>query len=100
MHATNFPAGDSIRVALCSTITSAADPSCLYGTWESQLWDPLQVPINVSPATSNSTSVALPLFIDAAGQGNRLLPAQDVTGVTGTVPGFNCDNAATRVPSR
>jgi hypothetical protein len=94
VKASNFPSGDTMRVALCSTITSVTDPSCLTGVWESNDWGPVQVPITVDATNDNLTQVAVPAFFDEQGEGNDPLPAHDITNVEGPVPGFFCDNSA------
>jgi hypothetical protein len=94
VKASNFPSGDTMRVALCSTITSATDPSCLTGVWESNNWGPVQVPITVDATHGNLTEVAVPAFFDEPGEGNDPLPSHDITNVAGSVPGFFCDNSA------
>ncbi len=94
VKATNFPSGDSMRIALCSTPTSTTDPSCLNGEWESNNWGPVQVPITVEATESNVTQAAVPVFFDEQGQGNDPLPAHDVTNSEGSVAGFYCDNSA------
>jgi uncharacterized membrane protein YgcG len=94
VKATNFPSGDSMRIALCSTITSTTDPSCLNGQWQSNTWGPVQVPITVESTEGNVTQAAVPAFFDQDGQGNDPLPAHDVTNAQGSVPGFYCDNSA------
>jgi hypothetical protein len=93
---TNFPGTDSFRVALCSAITSATDPSCLGGSWEGQSYFPTTVPVSNDTATSNLTSVNYPLFSDPSGEGNGLLPAEDIENLSNglNTPGFYCDNAA------
>ncbi|MGO8872209.1 MAG: hypothetical protein ACLQPH_12570 [Acidimicrobiales bacterium] len=92
VKATNFPAGDSMRVAVCSTLTSASDPSCLDGFWHSEFWDPVHVPINVNAASSNLTQAAVPAFLDPSGEGDNPLPAHDITNEQGAVSGFFCDD--------
>ena len=94
VNATNFPSGDSMRIALCSTLTSTTDPSCLNGEWESNNWGPVQVPITVEATESNVTQAAVPAFFDEQGQGNNPLPAHDITNSAGSVPGFYCDDSA------
>jgi hypothetical protein len=94
VNATNFPSGDSMRIALCSTLTSTTDPSCLNGEWESNNWGPVQVPITVESTESNVTQAAVPVFFDEQGEGNDPLPAHDVTNSEGSVPGFYCDDSA------
>ncbi len=90
---TNFASGDSMRMALCSTLTSATDPSCLWGPWDSEYHTPANIPVVVDPVTDNLTEDAYPVFFDQSGDGNSLMPAHDVTNNVGTVPGFYCDNA-------
>jgi ABC-type phosphate transport system substrate-binding protein len=87
----NFPSGDSMRVAVCSDTSPAADPSCLTGNWEEQNWTPIHVPITVNAAEQNLTQVSYPAFLDPSGQGNPALPAHDLTNTEGVVPGFYCD---------
>lgn len=94
VKATNFPSGDSMRIALCSTLTSTTDPSCLSGIWESNSWAPVQVPITVESGEDNVTQAAVPVFFDQEGQGNDPLPAHDVTNTQGAVPGFFCDDSS------
>jgi hypothetical protein len=94
VKATNFPSGDSMRIALCSTLTSASDPSCLNGVWESNTWGPVQVPITVQSTEDNVTQAAVPVFFDQDGEGNDPLPAHDVTNTQGSVAGFYCDDSA------
>jgi hypothetical protein len=94
VKASNFPSGDSMRVAICSTLTSVTDPSCLDGEWESNTWGPVQVPITVNAAEDNLTQAAVPVFFDEAGEGNNPLPAHDVINAHGVVAGFYCDNSA------
>ncbi len=94
VKATNFPSGDSMRIAICSTLTSDTDPSCLNGEWESNTWNPVQVPIAVNAGEDNLTQAAVPVFFDEAGEGNNPLPAHDVINAHGVVAGFYCDNTA------
>jgi hypothetical protein len=94
VKATNFPSGDSMRIALCSTLTSTSDPSCLNGVWDSNTWGPVQVPITVESTEDNVTQAAVPVFFDQDGEGNDPLPAHDVTNAQGSVPGFYCDDSA------
>jgi hypothetical protein len=94
IRAKNFPAGDSMRIAVCSGNSSAADPSCLLGPWEEKYWTPIHVPITVDAANQNLTQVSYPVFYDQAGQGNSALPAHDLLNTKGTVPGFFCGDAA------
>jgi hypothetical protein len=93
VKATDFPTGDSMRIALCSTVTSTTDPSCLNGQWEANQWGPVQVPI-AENTQGNATQTAVPVFFDQSGEGNNPLPAHDVTNSVGVVPGFFCDNSA------
>lgn len=94
VRATNFRAGGSIRVALCTTGSSASDPQCLVGLWESQQWGPVQTPVTVDAAHANLTETAYPAFFDESGEGNSPLPSHDITNVQGAGPGFFCDNTA------
>ncbi len=94
VRATNFRAGGSIRVALCSTNSSSSDPSCLTGTWESQQWGPVQTPVTVDAAHADLTEIAYPVFFDQSGEGNLPLPSHDITNAQGAGPGFFCDNTA------
>ena len=90
--AKNFDPTTSIRVAFCSVNSSATDPTCLNGNWETQLLIPTAVPVPANPATSNLTTLSYPVFLDPSGQGNNLIPAHDLINKNGTLPGFNCDN--------
>jgi hypothetical protein len=90
---TDFPSGDSMRIALCSLTTSSTDPSCLEGQWESNQWGPVQVPISEN-AQGNSTQTAVPVFFDQSGDGNSAMPAHDITNARGAVAGIFCDNTS------
>jgi len=94
VRATNFRAGGTIRVALCSTNSSPSDPSCLTGQWESQQWTPVQTPVTVDAAHADLTEIAYPVFFDQSGEGNLPLPSHDITNAQGAGPGFFCDNTA------
>ncbi len=94
VRATNFTAGGSLRIALCSNNSSATDPSCLVGSWESEQRGPVQTPVTVNPAHANLTQIAYPAFFDQSGEGNIPLPSHDITNVHGMGPGFYCDNTA------
>ena len=94
VRATNFRAGGSIRIALCSAGSSPSDPSCLAGTWESQQWVPVQTPVTDDAAHADLTQIAYPVFFDQSGEGNSPLPSHDITNVQGAGPGFFCDNTA------
>ena len=93
VKATDFPSGDSMRIALCSLTTSSSDPSCLEGEWESNQWGPVQVPISQN-AQGNSTQTAVPVFFDQSGDGNSAMPAHDITNARGAVAGIFCDNSS------
>ncbi len=94
LRATNFRAGSSIRIALCTTNSSPSDPSCLLGNWEAQQWGPIHNPVTVDAAHANLTEVAYPVFFDQSGEGNSPLPSHDITNAQGAGPGFFCDNTA------
>ena len=89
---TNFPTGGSARLALCSTSTSSpsADPICLSGTWESNDYLPINLPIHGTADGTNPTEDALPVFYQPGGEGNTAIPGQPVNG--GAATGFFCDN--------
>jgi hypothetical protein len=89
---TNFPTGGSARIALCSTITSAADPICLSGNWESNDYLPINLPIHDTSDGTNPTEDALPVFYQPGGEGNTPIPGQPVNG--GAASSFFCDNSA------
>jgi hypothetical protein len=93
---TGFPGTDSFRVALCSAITSATDPSCLGGVWQGGSYFPTTVPVSSDTSTNDLTAVNYPIFSDPSGEGNGLLPAQDIENLSNglATPGFYCDNAA------
>lgn len=97
VRATNFPSGDSIRVAVCSTSESespdSSDPECLVGDWESQFWTPTQVAVAVDSSNDNLTEISVPVFADASGGGASPLPSRDLLGAKGAGKGFFCDNA-------
>jgi len=97
IKARNFDPTGSMRVAICSVNTiasSGGDPSCLSGIWSSQEWAPISIPVLADTATQNLTSLSYPAFFDPSGEGNNLMPAQDLSGNVGDEPGFNCDNTA------
>ena len=98
ISATDFPSGDSMRVAICSASpavsTDPTDPWCLNGEWEANTWTPAQVPIAVDPSQSNLTQVSLPVFSDPAGGGDSPLPSHDILNSKGAGTGFYCDNGA------
>ena len=93
----NFDPTGSIRVAISALKTivpSGGDPTCLAGLWEENQWSPISVPVLPDAATHNLASMAYPAFSDPSGEGNTLMPAQDLLGKVGNQPGFNCDNGA------
>jgi hypothetical protein len=93
----NFDPTGSMRVAICALDTivpSGGDPSCLAGLWEENQWSPISTPVLADPTTQNLASMAYPAFSDPSGQGNSLMPAQDLLGTAGNQPGFYCDNGA------
>jgi hypothetical protein len=94
LTATNFDPTGSIRVAFCSATSSASDPTCLNGVWETQALTPTAVPVTNDASTNNLTSLSYPVFYDPAGEGNSQIPAHDLTNKHGAEPSFNCDNAA------
>ncbi len=104
VKASHFPSGDTMRVAICSTQSTAspdpADPNCLNGLWEANYWSPTQVPIAQDPSQANLTEVSLPAFFDQSGGGDSPLPSHDVLNVNGVGSGFFCDNTTIPVPSR
>jgi hypothetical protein len=98
---TNFPntgfadgaTGGAVRVALCSTVSpNPADPHCLFGTWESQVFAQIaNEDINTTLA-DDETDLNLPVFLEPRGQGNAI-PGQPVTGpFSGPSQGFYCDD--------
>jgi hypothetical protein len=91
---TNFPTGGSARIALCSTDTTSpsTDPICLSGTWESNDYLPINLPIHGTADGTNPTEDALPVFYQPGGEGNTQIPGQPVNG--GAPTGFFCDNTA------
>jgi hypothetical protein len=91
---TNFPTGGSARIALCSTTSAspAADPICLSGTWESNDYLPINLPIHGTADGTNPTEDALPVFYQPGGEGNTAIPGQPVNG--GAATGFFCDNSS------
>jgi hypothetical protein len=91
---TNFPTGGSARLALCSTSTTSpsADPICLSGTWESNDYLPINLPIHGTADGTNPTEDALPVFYQPGDEGNTQIPGQAVNG--GAPTGFFCDNTA------
>jgi hypothetical protein len=90
---TNFASTDSFRVALCSGLTSATDPSCLGGgEWEGTGYNPISVPVADNAAQQNLTTVTYPAFLDPSGEGNNLLPALDILDLNNNTPGFYCDD--------
>ncbi len=88
---TDFPSTDSFRVALCSGITSATDPSCLAGAWESGTYNPISIPVADNATQDNLTTATYPVFFDPTGQENSLIPALDILQ-NNNEPGFYCDN--------
>jgi hypothetical protein len=94
VRATGFTSGGSLRIALCSNNSSATDPSCLVGMWESEQRVPVQTPVTVDPTHNNLTQIAYPAFFDQSGEGNLPLPSHDILNVNGMGPGFYCDNTA------
>ncbi len=96
IKATNFPSGDTMRVAICSTSPTVSpdptDPYCLNGNWETNYWDPTQIPISQDAANANLSQVSIPVFFDAAGSGDDPLPSHDVLNANGAGKGFFCDN--------
>ncbi len=88
---TDFPSTDSFRVALCSGITSATDPSCLAGMWENTSYSPISIPVDDNAAQQNLTSATYPVFFDPSGEDNSLIPALDILQ-NNHMPGFNCDD--------
>jgi len=94
VRASNFTAGGSLRIALCSNNSSASDPSCLVGNWEAEQYGPVQTPVTVDPTHANLTQIAYPAFFDQSGEGNIALPSHDITNVHGAGSGFYCDNTS------
>jgi hypothetical protein len=96
IKARNFDPTGSMRVAICALNTivpTGGDPSCLAGQWEENQWSPISTPVLPDAATQNLASMAYPAFFDPSGQGNSLMPAQDLLGTVGDQPGFYCDNS-------
>lgn len=97
LTATNFPTGDTIRIALCSTSSTyspdPSDPYCLWGNWETSSWERIQQPVAVDSANANRTVVATPVFFDESGEGNSVLPTHDILNNNPNGPGMFCDNA-------
>jgi hypothetical protein len=89
----NFPAGDTARVAYCPTtdpVTIVADPQCGRGPFLGTVLSP-----SVLPVQANGTLLAsFPTEVDASGQGNAPISAnQIVTSVPPVPPAtFFCDN--------
>ena len=95
IKARNFDPTGSMRVAICASNTivpSGGDPTCLAGLWEENQWSPISTPVLPDATTQNLSSMAYPAFFDPSGEGNTLMPAQDLLGTVGNQPGFNCDN--------
>ena len=90
----NFDPTGSMRVALCATNSSATDPWCVNGVWETRNVEPLHVPVTNDATQQNLTGVAYPAFSNPGGQGNSPMPAHDILNVNGLGPGFFCDNTA------
>jgi hypothetical protein len=98
---TNFPnsgfadgaAGGAVRVALCSTVSpNPADPVCLFGTWESEVFAQIANEQVNTTLADDETDLNLPVFLEPRGQGNPI-PGQPVTGpFSGPSQGFYCDD--------
>ena len=96
LKATDFPVGDTIRVALCSTSTvyspDPSDPFCLHGTWIGQVQTRVQVPVADAASTDDLTQISMPVFQEQSGDGNTPLPSSDILGNHQTGPGIFCDD--------
>jgi hypothetical protein len=90
--ATNFPAGDTLRMALCSTITSVTDPVCIQGQWENDTYGPVAAPVIPTPDGTDTTTVAVPVFYQAGGEDNTPIPGKEVTGGFAPATSFYCDD--------
>jgi hypothetical protein len=90
--ATNFPSGDTLRIALCSTLTSTTDPVCIEGQWENDTYGPVAAPVIPTPDGTNTTAVAVPVFYQAGGEDNTPIPGKKVTGGFAPLTSFYCDD--------
>ena len=90
--ATNFPSGDTLRMALCSTLTSATDPVCIEGQWENDTYGPVAAPVIPTPDGTDTTTVAVPVFYQAGGEDNTPIPGKAVTGGFAKPTSFYCDD--------
>jgi hypothetical protein len=98
---TNFPnsgfadgaTGGAVRIALCSSVSpNTADPDCLFGTWESQVFAQIANEQISTTLADDETDLNLPVFLEPRGQGNAI-PGQPVTGpFSGPSQGFYCDD--------
>jgi hypothetical protein len=97
LSATDFPSGDTIRAALCSTSVryspDPSDPQCLRGQWSGLAQGPVQTPVAVDAGTSNLTKVSVPVFAQPSGDGNSAMPSDDISGQKSVGPGIFCDNS-------
>ena len=92
--ATNYPSGDTLRLALCSTITSLTDPVCIEGQWENDTYGPVAAPVIPTPDGTDTTTVAVPVFYQAGGEDNTPIPGKAVTGGFAKPTSFYCDDTA------
>jgi len=92
--AKGLPAGDWMRVALCTAATTSVDPQCLSGTWETQNYTPEGVPVTPDASGTTQATMSYPVFLDPAGQGNTAIPSADITNQQGPGGGFYCDDTA------
>ena len=98
---TNFPnsgfadgaTGGDVRIALCSTVSpKPADPDCLFGTWESEVFAQIANEEVNTTLADDETDLNLPVFLEPRGQGDPI-PGQPVTGpFSGPSQGFYCDD--------